>query len=137
MEAGPTPPPVPTSVPPSGVTILLRDLELYAYHGVPAEERVIGHRYRVSGEFELSSCGATASDDVQETVDYGQLAALLADEVRGHQFQTLERLAAILADRIFATFPLVQSLSLTVEKPLPPAPVIAASLGVRFRAIRP
>lgn len=118
------------------LTVFVRDLEVYAYHGVPAEERVIGHRYRLSMDLDLSECGAVTSDLVSETVDYGAVAQLAGAVLRGSQAHTLERLVGEISDAIFAQFPTVSALRIELGKPMPPADVIVRELGVLYSACR-
>jgi 7,8-dihydroneopterin aldolase/epimerase/oxygenase len=110
-------------------TVFIRALEVYAYHGVPAEERALGHRYVVDVELEVAG-DADATDDVRDTVDYGEVGQLVEFVVRNEQCFTVERLAALLADRLLSKFELTVEVSVTVEKPMPPMPVIAEACGV-------
>jgi len=118
------------------LTIFVRDLEVYAYHGVPAEERVIGHRYRLSIELDLSECDAVTSDLVSETVDYGSVAVLAGTILRSSRAHTLERLVGEISDAIFAQFPTVSAVRIELGKPMPPADVIVRELGVIYSARR-
>lgn len=112
--------------------IQVRGLEGYAHHGVPDEEQTVGHRYRIDADLHLPSCPAADTDDVAGTVDYGAVCAELLTVLHGERRRTVERLARLMADRLLARFPTVTMIEITVEKPFPPAPVIAASLGVRL-----
>ena len=71
--------------------VFVRRLEFYAYHGVPAEERQIGHRYVADLDVEIHD-RAGETDMVEDTVDYGALAKRLEVLAAGSQHQTLESL---------------------------------------------
>jgi dihydroneopterin aldolase len=116
-------------------TVLIRGLEFYAHHGVPAEEQVIGHRYRVDLEMEIEG-GCDETDDVSETVDYGAAATQVVAIAQGHRYKTVEKLAKVLAQRLLAEHACIQRISVTVMKRLPPAPIMAEEAGVRLSMSR-
>lgn len=116
-------------------TVYVRDIEFYGYHGVPAEERFVGHRYRVDLEMEVSG-RADETDHIDDTVDYAavaQLVTTLGQEQRAH---TVERLARLIGEKILETFPQVQTVAVRLGKPLPPAPIIAGEAGVEIEITR-
>ena len=112
-------------------TVLLRGLEFYAYHGVPAEERVVGHRYKVDLEIEVSG-DTDESDDIVSTVDYGAAAQIVASVAQSHKYKTVERLARVIGEKLLKEHTCIQSLTITLTKRLPPAPIIAEEAGVRM-----
>lgn len=116
-------------------TVFVRGIEFYGFHGVPAEERVVGHRYQVDVELQVEG-SADRSDHISETVDYGAIAQLVTQIGTTESVHTVERLARIMGDRILADFPLVASLWISVAKPMPPAPVIADLAGVEMEMHR-
>jgi dihydroneopterin aldolase len=108
---------------------------VYAYHGVPAEERALGHRYVVDVEMEVAG-KADATDDVRDTVDYAEIAQLVEFVVRNEQCFTIERLSSLVGDRLLAKFDSAIEVTVTIEKPLPPMPVIAEASGVTIKRRR-
>ncbi len=112
-------------------TVFIRGIEFYGYHGVPAEERFIGHRYRVDVELRVEG-SADQSDRIAETVDYGAVGQLIAQIGTAEKAHTVERLARIIGEAILTQHPLVASLWISVAKPLPPAPMIAEEAGVEL-----
>jgi dihydroneopterin aldolase len=118
-------------------TLFVTGLEFYAYHGVPAEEREIGHRYRLDLEMKVE-CRATETDRVEDTVDYGAVAARLVELGTGARWQTVEKVASLMLDDLFARYPAIVSARLRLAKRLPPAPVVAEEAGVEIsRSRRP
>ena len=110
-------------------TVFVRGLEVYAYHGVSTEERALGHRYVVDVEMEVAG-DADSTDDVRDTVDYGEIGQLVEFVVRNEQCFTVERLATLVADRLLAKFEPAVEVTVTIEKPMPPMPVVAEASGV-------
>jgi dihydroneopterin aldolase len=117
------------------VRIEIRGLEVYAYHGVPDAEQTVGHRYRLDLDLEIAEL-ASETDAIADTLDYGALMVFAQGFLAERQFRTLERLAAALAAQILADHARVSEVEVAIGKPLPPAPVIAAFVGVRYRARR-
>ncbi len=112
-------------------TVFVRSLEVYAYHGVPAEERVLGHRYVIDVEMEVEG-RADTTDKVSDSVNYSDAAKLIESIVKDDQCHTIERLAAIIADSLLDEYNMITEVSVSVEKPLPPMPLIAEAAGVRI-----
>lgn len=116
------------------LTVFLRGLEFYAYHGVPAAEREIGHRYVVDLEMQVES-EAETTDRVEDTVDYGRVGRDVVSLGQTAQFLTVERLAAAIAEQLLENHPRIIGLTVKVGKRMPPAPFVAEVAGVAiFRA---
>lgn len=111
--------------------IFVNDLEFYGFHGVSDEEQQVGHRYSVSLEL-LVEGNAPESDEISETVDYGEVAATIVDYATAVQRRTMERLAFEIGEVVIQNFPEVAELTIKLEKLLPPAPIIARSAGVEL-----
>jgi len=116
------------------MTVFIRGLEFYAYHGVPDAEQEIGHRYRADIEFEVASTGE--ADELDGSADYARVAARFQTFCQGRQARTLEFLAREAADDLLAEFAPILAVVVILEKRLPPAAIIAESVGVRVRRER-
>ena len=116
-------------------TILIEKLEFYGYHGASEEEQAIGHRYAADVELGFDTAPAGRSDALWDTVNYAAVAQRILEIGTSRQFRLLEALAAALVEAILAEFP-VESVRLTVRKPHPPLPAIAASVGVTIERRR-
>lgn len=102
--------------------IYLEGLEFYAYHGVFPEENKLGQRFRVDLKLCVDLHAAGISDNVQDTVHYGEVYDTVEQIVTGQPYQLLERLATAIAEAIFAKQGHVQALTVRVIKPDPPIP---------------
>jgi dihydroneopterin aldolase len=116
--------------------ILIQGLEFHGFHGVPAAEREIGHRYRVDAALELDLRPAGSSDDFQLTVDYGEAARLLLEIGTGESVQLVETLAERMAQTLIERCAAVMAVELTVTKVHPPVPVPLAGCAVQIRRTR-
>lgn len=110
-------------------TIAIHDLEIYAYHGVPQAEREIGHRLLIDIEFELSE-KASETDAISDTVNYAAVAGLIAKVVGEESVRTLEFLCRKISKALRESYPMIQSGTISIAKPMPPMPFIAAEVRV-------
>jgi dihydroneopterin aldolase len=117
------------------VTLFVTGLEFYGYHGVPPEERVVGHRYLVDLDLDVKS-SAEITDDVADTVDYAAAAQIVIDVAMSNQFKTVERLAFVIAETLLARLSRIERVNIRLAKRLPPAPIIAEELGIELELSR-
>ena len=115
-----------------GDRITLTGIEVFGHHGVLAHERELGQRFVVDVVLELDLSAAAASDDLADTVHYGELAGDVAAIVAGEPVELIESLAGRVADRCLAD-PRVIATEVTVHKPAAPLPVVAAEVAVTLR----
>jgi 7,8-dihydroneopterin aldolase/epimerase/oxygenase len=113
-------------------SIMLEGIQFYAYHGVPAEEQAVGHRFEVDVEVECDLAPAGRSDDVADTIDYGHLTRRVVEIARERPCHLIEALAATLAERLLAENPRADRVRLRVRKLLPPVDAVVAAAGVEI-----
>lgn len=112
--------------------IRIRQMAFYAYHGVFPEERKIGQRFFVNVELDVDLRQAAETDDVQYSVDYGDVYQVVGSVVEGAACDLIETVANRTCAQILARFPLVDRVWVEVEKPSAPIPGIFASVSVQF-----
>ena len=111
------------------LVVRIRGLEAYGRHGVYAPERELGQRFVVDIDIQLSDARSADTDDLSLTVDYGTLAAAVAEIVGGEPVQLLERLASLIADRVLAE-PRARYVEVTVRKPHVALPQVVTETAV-------
>lgn len=116
--------------------ITLTGVRAFGYHGVLPEERRQGQEFVVDATLHLSTAKAAASDDVADTVHYGEAAQRIAAIVAGEPFDLLESVAARIADDLLS-YDLVKMVSVTIHKPQAPIPVPFSDVSVTIRRTRP
>jgi len=99
--------------------ITLRGLRAVGHHGVFDFERRQGQIFVVDAVLHVDAAPAAVSDDVEDTVHYGQLADRLVEVVTGEPVDLIETLAERLA-RVCLAQKLVERVELTVHKPSAP-----------------
>jgi 7,8-dihydroneopterin aldolase/epimerase/oxygenase len=102
--------------------IVLRGLRARGHHGVYPEERAAGQTFLVDLVLQVDTRTAAATDDVADTVHYGELAAEVVAVVEGEPVNLLETLAARIAE-VCLSRPLVETVEVTVHKPDAPVGV--------------
>jgi 7,8-dihydroneopterin aldolase/epimerase/oxygenase len=115
--------------------ISLSGLRVRGFHGVFDHERRDGQDFVVDAVLEMSTAAAAASDDITDTVHYGELAEQLAAVVAGEPVNLLETLAARLAEVCLAD-PRVEAATVTVHKPHAPIPLAFEDVSVTIRRSR-
>ena len=115
--------------------IVLRGLRVRGHHGVFDFERRDGQDFVVDVALELDLAKAAASDDVADTVHYGELAGRLAEIVGGEPVNLIETLAERLAAVCLAD-DRVAAATVTVHKPQAPIPHEFADVAVTVRRAR-
>ena len=96
-------------------TIELAGIELHGHHGVLDEERRAGQPFVFDVWLEVPD-GTGASDRIEDTIDYREVAALVREISDGRQFHLLEALSATLAEAMLERFP-VDAARVRVRKP--------------------
>ena len=114
--------------------IALTGLRVRGFHGVLPEEREQGQLFVVDVVLELDLRPAAASDDVADTVDYGELATRLGAVVAGEPVDLIETLAERLA-AVCLSDRRVHRVEVTVHKP--DAPIALPFEDVLVTVVRP
>ena len=109
--------------------IELTGLRAFGRHGVYEFEREQGQEFAVDVRLEIDLRKAAASDDVADTVHYGELAEALVAIIEGEPVNLIETLAARLLDACLADRR-VAAATVTVHKPQAPIPHAFSDVSV-------
>jgi dihydroneopterin aldolase len=112
-----------------GVTIEIVGLSLFTHHGVTAAEREVGQRLVLDVRFDVGEVDALVTDRVEDTVDYSEVCHEIALVAQQRSYKTLERLCAVIADRLAARFG-AESVTVKAAKPEPPIPLPVEEISV-------
>ncbi|MBO0982129.1 dihydroneopterin aldolase [Microbacterium sp. SD291] len=116
--------------------IALTGLTVFGRHGVYDHERENGQEFTIDVRLRLPLQRAAASDDVADTVHYGELAEKVAAVVAGEPVNLIETLAARIAD-VALEDERVEFATVTVHKPHAPIPLTFADVSVTVTRGRP
>jgi len=98
------------------MTIELSGLVVFGRHGYLEEERRLGQRFLVDLWVDVRG-EATATDRIEDTVDYRRLAGLVREVFAGPERLLLEGLAGTIADGILERFAAAERVRVRVRKP--------------------
>lgn len=101
--------------------ISLTGLRVRGHHGVLDFERRDGQDFVIDVSLELDLTRAATTDNVSDTIHYGELASQLAAVVSGEPVNLIETLAARLLDVCLADKRVAEA-TVTVHKPHAPIP---------------
>ena len=108
--------------------ILVRDLVLYAYHGVHPEEQRLGQRFEVDITCSLDLREAARQDVAGATVSYASLVEIAQEISANTNFFLIETLAETIAGKVLDDYPQIGEVTVQVRKPSAPIP---ATLGYK------
>lgn len=100
-------------------TIELTGMRFHAFHGCLAAEREKGNLFIVDFKCGYDIGKAACSDDLADTLDYGEIYDIVAREMAVPS-NLLEHVAGRIVDAIRSAHPEIESFSVSVSKQNPP-----------------
>jgi dihydroneopterin aldolase len=97
--------------------IVLEGMVFHGRHGTLPAERELGQPFVVDVELRLDLRPAGLSDDLAQTVDYGEVHRLAREIVEGEPVNLIETVAERIAAAILEDHPPVESVRVRVAKP--------------------
>lgn len=110
--------------------IIIENLETFGYHGVFEEEAFLGQKFIVSARLYLDTRKAGKTDDLKESLDYGEVCQMIKKIVETKRFMLIERLAEEIAERLLLTFSKIDHVQIIVKKPWAPVQVSLDTVSV-------
>lgn len=110
--------------------IRVTGIKAFGYHGVLPHEATQGQEFIVDLLITLDLRAVSLSDDLQETINYADLAQIAHDNIVGERVQLIERLAGRIAEEISSAYSQITSVSVTVHKPHAPVAVDFEDISV-------
>lgn len=117
-------------------TIYIKDLEIFANHGVYPEENRLGQKFVVSADLYVDTREAGKTDDLNKSVNYGEVSLTITRYLKEHTFQLIEAVAEGLAEALLTAYPLIFGLRLEVGKPWAPVGLPLRTVSVEIRRSR-
>ena len=115
--------------------ITLHEMRFYAYHGVFAQEQRVGNHFIVELSFWVVIAEGLHRDELEETISYADVYEVIKAEM-AIPSRLLEHVVGRISERLFATFPRMQRIALTLSKCNPPFPGEVHSAAVTLEACR-
>lgn len=116
--------------------IQIDGLEVFANHGVYAEERTLGQKFVVSLTLYTSLREAGRTDDLRASVDYGKVCHDVDDYLRDHTFKLIEAAAEGVAARLLSRYDALLGVRVRIEKPWAPIGLPLRTVAVEIERTR-
>jgi dihydroneopterin aldolase/2-amino-4-hydroxy-6-hydroxymethyldihydropteridine diphosphokinase len=116
--------------------INIKNLEVFARHGVLPEENVIGQKFLISASLYIDVRGASKSDDLGETISYADICRDIKAFVENNTFSLIETVAERLAEMLLIENPRLQKIWLEVKKPWAPIAISFETVSVEIERSR-
>jgi dihydroneopterin aldolase/2-amino-4-hydroxy-6-hydroxymethyldihydropteridine diphosphokinase len=100
--------------------IKIKDLAVYANHGVNPEEKVLGQRFLATLEIFFDASFAARTDDLEKTINYAETVRQVKKIMRERSFNLIEAAADNLARQILLNEKLARGVTVTIKKPMAP-----------------
>jgi dihydroneopterin aldolase len=121
------------------MVVELKGLRVFAHHGVFEHERQNGQDFFIDAKVWVANSELTTKADLERTVNYGELAKALSENVRGEPVDLLETLAQRLLVLVLNwggdQGPVVKA-KITVHKPDAPIEIPFSDVSVTVKGKR-
>jgi len=117
--------------------IIIKNLNLFGYHGVKEIEKKNGQNFRYNIEILLNKDNFLSEnkneDNLENTLNYSEVIKIVKDINNNRRFNLLETLAQNITDKVFEISPLVEKVSVRIEKTSPPIKENLESVGIEYK----
>lgn len=100
--------------------IIIKNLEVFAYHGVLKEENTLGQKFLVSAELGTDIREAAHDDDIQKSINYASVCKSIDAFLKEHTYNLIETTAERLAEYLLLTYDRIDTIQLEIKKPWAP-----------------
>ena len=97
--------------------IYIRDLVVFANHGVMKEEQVLGQKFLVSCVLQADLNRAGDTDNLKYSVNYASVCEFITKWMKENTYQLLEACASHLCNEILMEFRSIDRVEIELKKP--------------------
>lgn len=112
--------------------IEIKELEVFANHGVYPEENVLGQKFVISATLFTRTRLARLTDELSASINYGEVSHMITDFTRKHTYKLLESLAENLAEMLLCSLSGLEKITLKIEKPWAPVGLPLKTVSVEI-----
>lgn len=110
--------------------VSIKNLEVFANHGVYKEEVALGQKFVVSVQLFYDMRKAGQSDRLDYTINYAEACNLIVDFMRKNTFSLVETVAEHLATKLLLNYEIAKKVTVEVKKPWAPIGLPLESVSV-------
>ncbi len=100
--------------------ITIKNLKLFAYHGVNPEEKENGQNFFIDLDYYLDLETPCESDNVEDTVSYAKAVKIIRKVFTEKSYDLIEKAAQVVCDVLFEEFSQIKKIEITLKKPEAP-----------------
>lgn len=112
--------------------IQIKNLEVFAKHGVFPEENVLGQKFVISAVLYTSTREAGKTDDLTRSIHYGEISHFIKRFLEEHTYHLLETAAERLAEELLLQTERLERVRLQVQKPWAPVGLHLKTVAVEI-----
>ena len=112
--------------------IEIKELEVFANHGVFPEENILGQKFVISATLFTRTRLAGLTDELSASINYGEVSHMITDFTRKHTYKLLESLAENLAEMLLCSLSGLEKITLKIEKPWAPVGLPLKTVSVEI-----
>ena len=112
--------------------IEIKNLEIFANHGVFPEENILGQKFVISATLYTDTRKAGLTDELTASIHYGEVSHMITKFTKEHTYKLLEALAENLCQMLLQELPLLKMITLRVEKPWAPVDLPLETVAVEI-----
>ena len=112
--------------------IIVRDLKIFAYHGVNPEEKANGQLFILDIDAGVDISAPCKSDNVEDTVNYAEMIYEATRVFTSQKDDLIERAAERVAQGLFEKFEAIKTLRILLKKPDAPIEADFGYVGVEI-----
>lgn len=113
--------------------LIVKNLELFAYHGVHPEEKAMGQKFLLDAVLDVDLSLAGETDNLEYAVNYAKLCHDIQDVFGSVKDDLIERAATRIVHNILTHYPTITGVDLTLKKPWAPVHLPLEYPAVRIR----
>lgn len=112
--------------------IHIKNLEVFAKHGVFPEENVLGQKFVISAVLYTSTREAGRTDELTKSIHYGEVSHFIRHFLEDHTYRLLETAAERLAEELLLKTERLEGVRLEIKKPWAPVGLPLETVSVEI-----
>ena len=116
--------------------VQVKGLEVFANHGVFPEETRLGQKFLLDLTMYLDTRPAGVADDLEKSVNYGEVSAFMTRWMQENTFKLIEAAAEQLCMALLERYSLLKGVTLELQKPWAPVGLPLDTVSVKITRFR-
>ncbi len=112
--------------------IFIRNLEVFANHGVYPEETALGQKFVVSADLLTDTRKAGMTDELENSINYGEVSIFISTFLQEHTYKLIEAAAEKLAEALLLKYSGLKQVRIELKKPWAPVHLPLETVGVEI-----